>query len=76
MGDVLVYLESRPLGEVFALFQDIIFQLTPEPVKVTNGTDISRRDSDASGGGNPGFSSDCIPAMEAQQGNSGTEGGN
>lgn len=63
VSDILVYLESRPLGEVLVLFQDIIKQLSVEDA-VTNGS--QRLDSTAAGGGDSRLGGDSVSAVEAQ----------
>lgn len=65
MGDILVYLESRPLGEVFALFTDITSQLAETEA---NGpiADINRPRSTAPGSGNANGGSDCIPLIPSE----------
>ena len=62
MGDLMMYLESRPLGEVYSLFQDIVSQLA---VKDANGTisDDIRPSATVAGGGNPDGGSDCFPLI-------------
>ncbi len=61
---VLAYLESRPLGEVYALFTDIVTQLTQ---KDSDGTGISDGFSTApTGSGNPNGGDHGFPLIPSE----------
>lgn len=66
--DILVYLESRPLKEVYSLFTSIITELQD------NGT-VDKRPSDiVTGGGTDSVSSDSVHVVEDEQRDRGAEG--
>lgn len=59
--DILVYLESRPLKEVYSLFTSIVTELQDNGI-------IDQRSNDAvTGSGNPSVGSDSIHAVEDEQ---------
>lgn len=72
VSDLLVYLESRPLGEVFALFTDIISQLS---VKDGDGS-VSNSDglgAALTGSGNPNGGDHSVSTLPTEQGGGGAE---
>lgn len=72
IGDILVYLEKRPLGEVYPLFQSIVTQLAEDP---DGGTDGKRLSSTPSGSRDPDGGNHSVPSVQAESGGSGSEGG-
>ncbi len=60
-GDILVYLEKRPLGEVYALFQSIVAELTAEE---SNGSVSERVNPAPPGSGDACISGDCLHVVE------------
>lgn len=66
-ADILVYLERRPLGEVYALFQGIVTQLT---AKEANGKPDTGYLPNTAGSGDASLSSDSVPTVAPEQGSS------
>lgn len=61
-ADILVYLESRPLGEAYVLFQSIVLQLQKEP----NGQLDRRLNANSPRSGDASLGSDSIPAVATE----------
>lgn len=68
ISNILVYLEKRPLGEVYALFQEIVSQLE---FKEADGQPNFRPDANTAGSGNTGLSGDRVPPVEIDEGSRG-----
>ncbi len=58
--DILVYLESRPLGEIYSLFQSIVSELAED----RHGTDDKRSKPATAGSGGANLRGDCILPLE------------
>jgi hypothetical protein len=68
IADILVYLEKRPLGEVYELFQKIVAQLTTEE---PNGRITERHESNnlaSSGSGNANGGGSGVSTLPAEPG--------
>lgn len=72
IAQVLEYLESRPLKEVYGLFQNIVSQLED---KDANGQSNIRSDANTPGSGNGSLGGRGVPALALEQGSSGVESG-